>query len=209
MGLVAYPTIGFRNWQQSTKDWPQRHSAKPNEQPSGELRDRAAISPFALGTEGLSVQSKYRSEALQRLGLKRITLGENFAYAFLQIDGELAGKKIRDKKVDAVLALRAKAESQWLAKDYQMAHATLSEALDLLGLKGIEVPARPTRELLAIDRAVADMKSRDEKVDVVLALRAAADSQWMAKDFAAARATISQALKLLGIESRYPKFRCG
>lgn len=128
---------------------------------------------------------------------------------FLQIDGALAGMRIRDKKADAVVILRATAESQWLAKDYQAAHATLSEALKLLGMKGIPAPARHARELLAIDRALADARARDENVDAIVALRATAESQWLAKDYAAARATLSQALKLLGIELQYPKFRCG
>lgn len=64
-----------------------------------------------------------------------------------------------------------------------------SQAMKGLGLE--RIPSRPEREFKAIDQTLANVKTKDEKVNAIGKLRTKAESQWIAKEYTAARATSS------------------
>jgi hypothetical protein len=89
------------------------------------LRDKASISPAALGVRGLMLQATYREEAMARLGLQRIAaMPESRLRA---VDRALGKLKPDDTRLVPMKALRAKAETQWRASDYDGAKASLEE----------------------------------------------------------------------------------
>ena len=89
------------------------------------LRDKASISPASLSARGLMLQAQYRAEAIQRLGLQRIpAMPES---RFRAVDGALGKLRPDDIRLAALKALRAKAETQRKANDYEGTNASLEQ----------------------------------------------------------------------------------